>query len=97
MKTITDDTQVSIYVFEDDKVLDITAENIIVGDPVEFIIADCNSSNTTLHEDVEPPADWKGCNYLFDGTTWTANGEYESSPSDSFSDICAARTLADNE
>ena len=78
MKTITNDTQISIYVFEDDKVLDITAENIIVGDPVEFIIADCNSSNTTLHEGVESPGDWIGSKYLFDGTNWTANENYKS-------------------
>ena len=81
MKTITrNDTQISIYIFEDDQVLNIGAENIIVGDPAEFIIADCNSSNVTLYESVEPPEDWAGTKYLFDGTTWTANDDYKPSP-----------------
>jgi hypothetical protein len=66
----------SLYIFEDDKALTITAENITVGNPVEFIIADCNSSNTELHAGVTPPEDWTGGKYLFDGTVWTLNPDW---------------------
>lgn len=76
MKTLVKDG-LSLYVFEDDKVLDITASNVQVGEPLEFTILDCNSSNVTLHTDVTPPADWAGCKYNFDGTSWTANSDWE--------------------
>ena len=40
------------------------------------IICDMNSSNSTIHTGVTPPADWRGSKYLFDGTDWTANPDY---------------------
>lgn len=75
MKTITKN-DLSLYLFEDDKALTITAEDIAVGNPVEFTIADCNSLNTELHADVTPPEDWTGGKYHFDGTTWTLNPDW---------------------
>ena len=72
MKTLVKDTK-SIYIFDDAEVIDITADNIQVGEPARMIIADCNSSNVTLYTDVTPPEDWAGHKYLFDGTTWTEN------------------------
>jgi hypothetical protein len=75
MKTIIENsTNISKYLFEDDKAIDIQADKINVGDPanLDFIIGDLNSNNATLHENVtNSPADWKGCKYMFDGTTWT--------------------------
>lgn len=71
MKTLTKNN-ISLYLFDDSKSLSITTNNIIVGDPAEFIIADCNISNTFLHENVEAPADWKGHKYLYDGE-WSSN------------------------
>lgn len=70
MKTLVKGTN-SIYIFDDADVIDMTADNIQVGEPARMIIADCNSSNVTLHTDVTPPADWVGNKYFFDGTTWT--------------------------
>lgn len=75
MKTLVKDNK-SIYIFDDAEVLDITADNIQVGEPARLIISDCNSSNITLYTDVTPPEDWTGHKYLFDGTTWTANPDW---------------------
>lgn len=75
MKTLVKDNK-SIYIFDDAEVLDITADNIQVGEPARMIIGDCNSSNVTLHTDVTPPADWVGHKYFFDGTTWTENPDW---------------------
>lgn len=75
MKTLVKDNK-SIYIFDDAEVLDITADNIQVGEPARFIIGDCSSSDTTLYTDVTPPEDWTGHKYLFDGTTWTENPDW---------------------
>lgn len=75
MKTLVKDNK-SIYIFDDAEVLDITADNIQVGEPARLIISDCNSSNITLYTDVTPPEDWIGHKYLFDGTTWTENPDW---------------------
>ena len=75
MKTLTKEN-VSIYLFDDDKSLMLTPDNISVGDPVEFMIGDCSSNNTVLHEGVTAPDDWTGHKYNFDGTTWTQNPDW---------------------
>jgi len=75
MKTLVKNTK-SIYIFDDAEVLDITLDNIQVGEPARLIIGDCSSSNTTLYTDVTPPADWEGHKYLFDGSTWTENPDW---------------------
>jgi len=69
MKTITDNTtNISKYIFDDAHDLVATTENITCP---HFIIGDMNSTNATITEGVTPPADWMGCRYTFDGTTWT--------------------------
>jgi len=70
MKTLTNSRNVSIYLFEDDEVLNITSSNITVGAPPKFIINDCNSTNTTLHSGVTSPEEWFGHKYTYDGV-WT--------------------------
>ena len=77
MKTITrNEDNISIWLFADDKVLDVQSDKIIVGDPEELIIADCNSNNVTVHENVTEPDDWYGWKYFYDGTTWTLNPDW---------------------
>ena len=46
------------------------SDSITVGDPAQFIVADLNSSNATLVEGVAEPAEWMGCKYTYDGTSW---------------------------
>ena len=79
MKTIVDngDNQ-SIYLLEDDKALNVTATNIEIGDPIEINILDYNSTNTTVHENVTPPADWIGRKYIFLDADpyWSLNENY---------------------
>ena len=51
MKTIVEtSTKLSKYLLADDVVITATADNITVGDPAQFIIADLNSGNTTIIE-----------------------------------------------
>ena len=73
MKTITENsTGLSKYLLDDDVVVTVSADSITIGDPAEFIVADLNSSNATLTENVtDAPEDWAGNKYTFDGTTWT--------------------------
>ena len=75
MKTLTKDN-LSIYIFDNDTKLEITPDYIVVGDPIQFIIADCNSQNTVLHESITPPEDWSGHKYFFDGIDWSTNSDW---------------------
>lgn len=75
MKTIVEtSTGLSKYLLEDDVTIVSNADNIVVGDPAQFIIGDLNSGTVTITENVtNAPADWSGNKYTFDGTTWTLN------------------------
>lgn len=75
MKTLTKNN-FSIYVFDDNKSLTITSDKITVGEPIEFVIDDCNSNNTVLHNNVTPPDDWIGHKYTFDGAAWALNPDW---------------------
>ena len=75
-KIIIDSSEkISKYLFRDDRVLDITEENIIVytadGTTVDFIIGDLNSANSTLVEDVTEPEDYSDNKYIYEDGTWT--------------------------
>jgi hypothetical protein len=71
MQTITfNDNNISAYIFGDNHNLVATPTEITCP---HFIIGDMNSGNATIHTGVTPPEDWKGGNYLFDGTDWTLN------------------------
>lgn len=78
MKTIIENsTGLSKYLLDDDAVVTMTDENITVGSPAEFIIADLNSGNATLTENVtDAPEDWAGNKYTYDGTAWTLNPDW---------------------
>ena len=78
MKTIVEtSTGLSKYLLADDVTITATANDITVGDPAQFIIADLNSGNTTITENVtNAPSDWTGNKYTFNGTTWTANPDW---------------------
>lgn len=77
MKTIVEtSTGLSKYLLADDVAINASASNIEVGSPVQFIIGDLNSGNTTITEGVTAPADWAGNKYTFDGTDWTLNPDW---------------------
>ena len=67
MQTITNESGVSAYIFEDSTVIEVTSTNIVCP---EFIIGDLNSTNSSVHTGVTPPVDWMGGRYTFDGA-WT--------------------------
>jgi hypothetical protein len=74
MKTIIENaTDISKYIFEDD--VEITLDETTITTP-DFIIADMNSSNATVVEDVTPPEDWMGCKYLYADTEWALNPDW---------------------
>ena len=78
MKTIVEtSTKLSKYLLADDVTITSTSDNITVGDPAQFIIADLNSGNTTITENVtNAPSNWSGNRYTFDGTSWSANSDW---------------------
>jgi len=73
MKTIIENaTNCSKYIFADDMQINMKADCIEIGDPsnLEFIIADMNSGNATLIEEVTEPDDWLGCKYNYVDGAW---------------------------
>ncbi len=70
MKTIIDNNNCSKYIFTDEKQVNVKDDCIEVGSPVEFIIGDMNSSNSTLIEGVAEPKDWYGCKYNYVNDVW---------------------------
>jgi hypothetical protein len=78
MKTIVrNDNNISLYLFADDKFVDVQTDKIVVGNPPELIIADCNSNNATLFEGVTNPKKWTGWKYFYtDGDGWVLNPDW---------------------
>lgn len=78
MKTIVETaTGLSKYLLDDSVTITANSDHIVVGDPTKFIVADLNSSNATITENVtNAPGDWAGNKYTFDGTTWTQNPDW---------------------
>ena len=77
-KTIVENsTNISKYLFADDKPVIMGSDKLTVGsDPVDFYVADLNSSNSTMNENVTAPEGWSGCKFLFDGTDWSDNPDW---------------------
>lgn len=74
MKTLTrPDTNVSIYLFDDEIPVLIGATQTQVGDPAQLYISDCDTSNIVLHENVTAPDDWAGHKYLYVNGAWEPN------------------------
>ena len=70
---------VSIFVFDDAKPVEITAEKTIVGDPAspDFYIADCSANNAVLYEGVTPPDDYTGWKYFYTPSGgWVLNPDF---------------------
>jgi hypothetical protein len=79
MQTIVrKDNNVSLYYLADSKTVNIGSDQTTIseGGTLELIIADCNSSNATLHQGVDAKADWWGHKYKYDGSSWSNNSDY---------------------
>lgn len=76
MKIIVEnDTKIVKYLLDEN--IEVTSTHIVVGNPARFIIADLNSSNATVIDNInDAPNDWKGCKYLFDNG-WLANPNWK--------------------
>ena len=74
MKTIIEtSTDISKYIFEDDTEVSLDSDSIITP---SLIIADMNSDNAELIENVTPPEDWAGCKYLYADSEWELNPDW---------------------
>ena len=78
MKTIVEtSTKLCKYLLADNVTITATSDSITVGDPAQFIIADLNSGNATITENVtNAPSDCVVNKYKLDGTTWSANPDW---------------------
>ena len=61
---------------EDDVDVVMTPKKIIIGDPPKFIIGDCSSQDTVLHEGVSKPDDYVEFKYNYNGTIWELNPNF---------------------
>jgi hypothetical protein len=78
MKTLTlNINNASVYILDDETELTVSADNIVVGSPAQFIIGDCNMDNCNIYGNVNPPHDWVGHKYCFDGSAWTNNPNWK--------------------
>lgn len=76
MKTIVrNESNVSLYLLDDSVFVSVDVDKTTVGDPVQFYVADCNSSNATLFESVTQPEEWQASKYLY-----TAEGGWVLNP-----------------
>lgn len=74
MKTIVETaTGLSKYVLADEVAVVINVDNIVVGEPPQFIVADLNADSATIYEGVTAPEGWIGNKYTFDGSAWVLN------------------------
>ena len=78
MKTIVEtSTKLSKYLLADDVAITSNSDNLVVGDPAQFIVGDLNSSTVTITDNVtNAPSDWVGNKYKFDSGTWSANPDW---------------------
>lgn len=75
MKTLVKNN-ISLYVFSDESEIVLSEDKISVGNPIEFFISDCNSSNSKLYSIDFIPNDWIGGKYLLIDSEWTINPDY---------------------
>ena len=80
MKTLVKDN-LSVYIFQDSEVVNIGAERTIIGNPEQIVIADCNSTNSVMYENVTLPENWVGTKYSYINGVWAINPSYRDRPS----------------
>ena len=75
MKTIVKE-DISLYVFSDSEVINVSNDNIIIGNPETLVISDCNLNNSIVYENVTPPNDWHGWKYCYVNSVWKINPKW---------------------
>ena len=80
------DDNVALYAFADDQVINEVDNKLSLGDPVEQVIADCNYTNCTLHENVTNlPSDFIGLKYTYDDSAFELDANFAAMmPNDEF-------------
>ena len=68
---------------------------IHLGDPVEKILGDSNSTNAELHTGVTAPSGWTGGKHTFDGSSWAVVSGW-GDPKAAFLEAEKARYAADS-
>ena len=77
MKTIVrKESNISIWIFNNSQSVDVQENQTAVGEPVEFFISDCTTSDCDLIEGVTPPSDWDAHKYLYASGSWTLNPDW---------------------
>ena len=77
MKTICQkDTNISLFLFEDDVKVTLYPEQISIGEPFNFIISDCNVSNVEVYFNVTNQENWIAHKYLHNGIEWSINPNF---------------------
>lgn len=88
MKTVCQkDTNISLYLFEDDVKITLHPDQMVVGDLTQIIVSDCNVANVELHQNVNDPGNWVGWKYLHNGENWSLNPDYIEPPKLTNNDI----------
>ena len=82
MKTLVKKgTNVSLYLLSDDTHVVVKENRIDLGSPVECIIGDCCSADTSLFENVSAPEEWEISKYLYTQENgWQLNPDFPSEP-----------------
>jgi hypothetical protein len=77
MKTIVrKETGLSTFLFNDNVNINVFADKVEIGDPVQFTIADCNLENCIVYENVSQPVDYVGGKYFYSDNTWSTNPDF---------------------
>jgi hypothetical protein len=75
-----DRINVSIYLFNDNQKVDLASDKTTIKDANDnptLIISDVNTSNATLHKDVDNKTDYWGWKYKYNGSSWSANADFK--------------------
>lgn len=77
---VRNEDNISIYLIDDGATVTFTADQIyIIGDLEmgDVVVGDRSSDDTTLYENVtDAPDDWFGWKYIYDGSEWTPNPDF---------------------
>ena len=78
MKIVTrKESNMSLFVLNDDEVLSWSDQGMVIGEPAWLIVPDCPQESVTVYTGVDAPADWIGSKFLFDGSAWSIDPNWE--------------------